>query len=127
MMYATVQDVQARMLRTLSEDEQNVCKKLLQDAADIIDAFAPRADEEKKFIVSYRMVMRALGDGTDTGVPLGATQGSQSALGYSQSWTISNGANGELYLSKIEKRLLGLGDRIGAYNPLDCRPKGGCL
>ena len=111
MMYATVQDVQARMLRTLSEDEQNVCKKLLQDAAEIIDAFASGADEEKKFIVSYRMVMRALGDGTDTGVPLGATQGS----------------HGELYLSKIEKRLLGLGDRIGAYNPLDCRPKGGCL
>lgn len=127
MMYATVQDVQARMLRTLSEDEQNVCKKLLQDAAEIIDAFAPGADEEKKFIVSCRMVMRTLGDGTDTGVPLGATQGSQSALGYSQSWTISNGANGELYLSKIEKRLLGIGSRIGICYPLSCRPKGGCL
>ena len=127
MKYATVADVQKRMLLTLSEAEQNVCESLLQDAAEIIDAFAPNSYEEKKLIVSCRMVMRALGDGTDTGVPIGATQGSQSALGYSQSWTISNGANGELYLSKIEKRLLGLGDRIGAYNPLGCqREKGGC-
>lgn len=127
MMYATVQDVQKRMIRTLSTDEENVCKYLLQDAAEIIDAFAPEAEEEKKFIASCRMVMRALGDGTDTGVPLGATQGSQSALGYTQSWTLSNGANGEVYLSKIEKRLLGIGNRIGAYNPLGCRKKkGGC-
>lgn len=126
MMYATVQDVQKRMIRTLSEDEQNVCKNLLQDAAEIIDSFAPHADEEKKFIASCRMVVRTLGDGTDAGVPIGATQGSQAALGYSQSWTISNGANGELYLSKIEKRLLGIGNRIGAVNPIDCRPKGGC-
>lgn len=127
MMYATVQDVQDRMIRTLSEDEKKICKKLLQDSAEIIDAFAPEANDERKFIASCRMVMRALGDGTDSGVPLGATQGSQSALGYSQSWTISNGANGELYLSKIEKRLLGLGNRIGAFNPLGCpQRKGGC-
>ena len=127
MMYATVQDVQDRMIRTLSEDEKKICKKLLQDSAEIIDAFAAEANEERKFIASCRMVMRALGDGTDNGVPLGATQGSQSALGYSQSWTISNGANGELYLSKIEKRLLGLGNRIGAFNPLGCPQRtGGC-
>ena len=127
MMYATVQDVQDRMIRSLSEDEEKICKKLLQDSAEIIDAFAPEANDERKFIASCRMVMRALGDGTDSGVPLGATQGSQSALGYSQSWTISNGANGELYLSKIEKRLLGLGNRIGVFNPLGCpQRKGGC-
>ena len=62
MMYATVQDVQDRMIRSLSQDEEKICKKLLQDSAEIIDAFAPEANDERKFIASCRMVMRALGD-----------------------------------------------------------------
>lgn len=118
MAYASVEDVQSRMTRTLSEDEQSVCGKLLDDAAVLIDAFAANADSEKKLVVSCRMVMRALGDGSDDGVPMGATQASQSALGYSQSWTFSAGSTGELYLSKLEKQLLGLGNRIGVNNPL---------
>lgn len=118
MAYATVEDVQSRMTRTLSDDEQSVCGKLLDDAAVLIDAFAANADSDKKLVVSCRMVMRALGDGSDDGVPMGATQASQSALGYSQSWTFSAGSTGELYLSKLEKQLLGLGNRIGVNNPL---------
>jgi len=118
MAYASVEDVQSRMTRTLSEDEEEVCETLLDDAAVLIDAFAANAEAEKKLVVSCRMVMRALGDGSDGGVPMGATQGSQSALGYSQSWTISNGSTGELYLSKLEKQLLGIGNRIGAYSPV---------
>ena len=51
--------------------------------------------------------------------PMGATQASASALGYQQSWTVSGGSVGELYLSKLEKRLLGVGDRIGAHSPLE--------
>ena len=51
---------------------------------------------------------------------MGATQGSMSALGYTQSWTMgSNGSTGELYLSKLEKKLLGIGDRIGSRSPLE--------
>ena len=46
-----------------------------------------------------------------------------SALGYSQSWTISNGSTGELYLSKAEKALLGGGNSIGSYSPVEeCVP-----
>jgi hypothetical protein len=116
--YATVEDVQARMMRTLSTEERNVCESLLEDAGAIIDSFASTASSANKKVVSCRMVMRALGDGADSGVPMGATQGSQSALGYSQSWTISNGASGELYLSKLEKQLLGVGNKIGSYSPL---------
>ena len=56
--------------------------------------------------------------GDDSGVPLGATQGSMSALGYSSSWTVgSSGATGELYLGKLEKQLLGMGNKIGSYSP----------
>lgn len=120
MAYATVQDVQDRMVRTLSEDEQAVCTNLLDDAAALIDAVAIGADEIAKKIVSCRMVIRALGDGSAAGVPLGATQGSQSALGYSQSWTIgSGGSAGELYLSKVDRQYLGKSNQIGSYSPIE--------
>lgn len=118
MAYAEVSDVQARMMRTMSNEEQSVCSALLEDAGAIIDAFAESADNNVKRVVSCRMVMRALGDGSASGVPMGATQGSMSALGYSQSWTISNGSSGELYLSKTDKQMLGKGNRIGSYSPV---------
>ena len=117
MAYATVSDVQARMTRQMSEAEQGVCSNLLDDAAVIIDAYNSNADAGAKKLVSVRMVIRAIGDGTDAGIPMGATQGSMSALGYSQSWTISAGSAGELYIGKLEKKLLGTGDKIGSYSP----------
>ena len=65
------------------------------------------------------MVMRAIGDGDGGGIPMGATQGSQSGLGYSESWTIGSGSAGELYIGKLEKKLLGSDNKIGASNPLE--------
>lgn len=120
MAYATVSDVQARMTRQMSESEQSVCSNMLDDAAVIIDAYNSAAEIETKNLVSVRMVTRAIGDGTDAGIPMGATQGSVSALGYSQSWTIgASGSAGELYLGKLEKKLLGCGDHIGSYSPTE--------
>jgi hypothetical protein len=119
MAYATVTDVQARMTRTMSESEQTMCPTLLDDAAVIIDSYNASADEEAKKIVSCRMVIRQLGDGEADGIPIGATQGSMSGLGYSQSWTVSNGSTGEMYLSKLDKKLLGCGNRIGSYSPVE--------
>lgn len=119
MAYATVEDVQARMTRTLSEGEISVCSRLLGDAAVQIDSYNPDADASIKELVSCRMVIRALGDGQSDGVPIGATQGSQSALGYSQSWTIGGGGGtGELYVSKEERRMLGVANSIGSYSPV---------
>lgn len=124
MAYATYLDVQARMSRTLSTSEQTICTNLLDDAAVIIDAYNADAPLDGKKLVSIRMVMRALGDSENSGIPMGATQGSMSGLGYSQSWTISNGSSGELYLAKMDKKLLGVGDRIGSYSPVqDLVPK----
>jgi hypothetical protein len=117
--YATTADVQARMSRTMSASEQAICSNLLDDAAVIIDAFNENAKESAKKLVSCRMVMRALGDGESSGVPMGATQGSMSGLGYAQSWTMSNGSTGEVYLSKLEKELLGIGNKIGSYSPIE--------
>lgn len=119
MAYAAVEDVQARMTRTMDTDEQTVCEALLDDAAVIIDGLNSSAAADVKKIVSCRMVIRALGDGGSAGVPVGATQGSMSALGYSQSWTIGSGSTGELYVSKLEKRMLGLGNSIGSYSPVE--------
>lgn len=117
MAYATIEDVQARMTRTLTDDEERVCASLLNDAGILIDAYNEDASADSKKVVSCRMVVRALGDG-EMSIPVGATQGSQSGLGYSESWTITNGSVGQLYLEKVEKKMLGVGDQIGASNPL---------
>lgn len=118
MAYATIEEVQARMTRIMSDEEQGVCSNLLDDAAVIIDAYNRDASPEAKKVVSVRMVLRAVGDGTDAGIPMGASQGSMSALGYSQSWTIGAGSAGELYLGKLEKKILGAGEKIGSYSPI---------
>lgn len=121
MAYATVEDVQARLDYTLTESQQNICEYLLDDAAVLIDAYKKSASGDAKRTVSCRMVIRTLGtDSSSASVPIGATQGSMSALGYSQSWTIgSSGSMGELYISKADKRLLGSDNAIGSYSPTE--------
>lgn len=120
MAYATVNDVQARLSWTMSDAQASVCATLLDDAAVIIDSAigARIVSADALRTVSCRMVIRALG--ADEGVPIGATQGSMSGLGYSQSWTIGSGggATGELYLGKLERSLLGVSNRIGFASSL---------
>lgn len=129
MAYATVQDVQARIDYTLTESQEAVCSTLLEDAAVLIDSYKNSASADAKLVVSCRMVIRALGaDSSSSSVPIGATQGSMSALGYSQSWTIGSGTVGELYMSKTEKRLLGADNAVGSYSPTEeLVYRGGCL
>lgn len=117
MAYATIADVQARMTRAMSDAQEAVCETLLDDVAVLIDAYNAEASEDAKRVVSCMAVSRALSD--TQGVPVGATTGSMSAMGYSQSWTLSNGSTGEIYLSKTEKKLLGIGNRIGSYSPIE--------
>ena len=116
--YATVADVQAGLTRILSTAEQTVCQDLLEEAAVIIDAYNADAEADSKKVVSCRMVRRAIGDGGGS-IPMGTTQASQSGLGYSESFTFGIGLAGEVYLSKLEKKLLGVSDRIGARSPLE--------
>ena len=119
MAYATVADVQARMIRQMSASEQSICATLLDDAAVRIDVYNSAASDDAKKIVSCRVVIRQLGDGEDSGIPIGATQGSMSGLGYSQSWTVGSGTTGEMYLSKEDRQLLGGGNKIGSYSPVE--------
>lgn len=118
MTYANLYDVQMRMTRPMEDNEQALCTTLLEDAAALIDLTNTTAEDSIKKIVSCRMVIRALSDGD--GVPVGASQGSMSGLGYSQSWTMgTNGAVGELYLAKTERKMLGLSNSIGSYSPVE--------
>lgn len=117
--YATIADVQARTARTLSESEQNLAETLLEDAAVMIDSVNSSASNEVKKVVSCRMVIRAIGSDDSAGMPIGASQATMSALGYSQTFTMGSGTAGELYISKAEKNLLGAGNKIGAKSPLE--------
>lgn len=120
MVYATVEDLEKRCRRTLSEKDREVCETLLEDAAVIIDTFNRNASGDAKKVVSCNMLQRAIGNGEQSSVPIGATQGSFTGLGYTQSWTMSSsGSTGELYLSRLDKRLLGVGTRIGMMSPLE--------
>ena len=116
MAYATVEDVE-KGFRSLDADERDKCEALLDEADILINAVASSASDDVRKVVECRIVRRALGDGSVSSFPLGSTQGSVSALEYSQSWTIGNGSSGELYLGKTEKTLLGLGNKIGVTNP----------
>lgn len=118
MIYANVSDVEAGF-RTLTGDEAERAATLVKEASVIVDAFNSTADGSRKALVVCNMVRRVLGDGQTYSVPMGATNGSMSALGYSQSWTMSSGSAGELYLSKLDKRLLGVSTAIGARSPLE--------
>lgn len=117
MAYALYTDIETRLNKEFTENEKAVCDALLDDAALLIDTYNKEADTEAKKVVSCRVVMRAMS--TENDLPIGATQGSMAALGYSQSWTISNGSVGELYLNKTDKKLLGVGSKIGSYSPLE--------
>lgn len=118
--YAAIEDVKAKTTRSFSQEEETVLETLLEDAAVMIDAFAPDADAAAKKLVSCRMVLRSMGDG-ENGFPLGTTQGSMAALGYSQSFTVGTGGSlGELYLSKLEKQMLGIiSNKIGSHSPVE--------
>ena len=116
-MYASVADVEAGF-RHLSPDESDICESLIEEASIIVDAYNADAEDARKKVVVCRMVRRMLSSGSD-GVPMGATTGSMSALGYSQSWTLSSGSAGELYISKTDKKLLGVSARIGTHSPVE--------
>lgn len=118
MAYATYEDVE-NGFRTLDSDEQEMATALLDEAAIIIDAYNSSAGDDIKKVVSCRMVRRAIGDSDTSSFPLGATQGTMSAGGYSQSWTLSGGSTGELYISKLDKKILGASNSIGSHSPIE--------
>ena len=113
MAYATCEDIQRR--NGMDVLDPDYVTALLDDAAVIVDAYNKNATEAAKKLVSCNMVIRTIGS-RDEGVPIGTTQATTSAMVYSQTWTNTNGS-GELYLTKLDKKILGVGNRIGCTNP----------
>ena len=106
MAYATVSDVEARW-RDLDQNEEARAAVLLDDAAAMLDRLVAvdDADEGQAALlkmVSCDMVIRAMGANQ-----AGLSQSSMTAGPYTQSWTYSN-PSGDMYLTKKEKKLLGI-------------------
>lgn len=114
MAFATYEDVEARW-RTLTADEQTKATVLLNDAANMLLALVrvDESDGQQQAIlkqVSCTMVIRSMvaSESTAFGVDkLQATMGP-----FSQQMSFTN-PNGDLYLTKQEKRLLGIGHTNG--------------
>lgn len=108
--YATVADVQARWTNhTMTADEQTAAATLLDDAAVVLSTLVdvdPNDAEQSEILkmVSCNMVIRAMSSAVDA---YGVSNTSITAGVYSQSFTYA-GASGDLYLTKLEKRLLGV-------------------
>ena len=119
MAYATVSDIEARW-RELTADEESKAGVLLDDAAAILDTlgvFDPTDATVAANLrtVSCNMVIRAMSASQSDS--FGLSQGSMTAGVYTQSWTYSN-PSGDMYLTRMEKRLLGItGGYIGSIQP----------
>lgn len=120
--YATASDLEKRW-RKLVDDEVNRASTLLSDASVRIAAECRRSgvsveepDEAMSSalrIVACEMVKRAMASPVNQSP---VTQGSMTAGPYSESWTYAN-PTGALYMTKAERRLLGIGPRASFANP----------
>lgn len=120
--FASVDEYEARYG---DADDPEALAEILMDATRLIasafdraglDFREPGADLAERLMQACRsMAHRAMGDDAD--IPLGTTQFSEGAGSYTQSFTVGN-PYGELYVSKAERRLLGLDrTRIGFAVP----------
>lgn len=107
-------DDEAALTEVLMDATREISAELRRAGIDFIDPSPEFADSLMQACRS--MAYRAIGSG-DSPVPAGATQYSQGAGGYTESYTLGN-PYGEVYMSKAERRLLGIDRaRIGFSSP----------
>lgn len=106
--FATVDDLQARW-HELSQAEAKRAGTLLDDASAILRTQCDVSTTDPGLLkaVACEMVRRAM---TADDTMAGATQSSQTVGPVSQSWTWQN-PSGELYLTALEKKTLGIGEQ----------------
>ena len=105
--FATVADLEARW-RGLSEQEQARAKVLLLDAADLIRTTTRRWRELPESTlkrVSCQVVRRAMGSDS---IPGGVSSMSTTDGPFTQQFSYAN-PQGDLYLTKTERKSLGVG------------------
>ena len=118
MAYATLEELEARR-GVLTTDEREKAAALLDDAAVILDGLVTIDGSEEQetllMIVSCNMVSRALSTTPDA---YGVSSLSTTAGVYSESLQYAN-PSGDMYLTKLEKRLLGVTTSyIGYIQPI---------
>ena len=120
MAFAEVSDIEARW-HPLSTEEQDRAEVLLEDASAMLSELVKvdESDEEQAEllrIVSCNMVIRSMSATEHDS--FGATNMSMTAGPYQQSFTYSN-PTGDMFLTKMEKRLLGISTNfIGYIRPM---------
>jgi hypothetical protein len=103
--YAAVADLE-KGWRTLSDSEKTIAEALLARASRMIAALCPgaaTADADLLADIACASVKRAMAAGGDN-----VTSRSMTGGPYSEQLSYANPA-GDLYLTKVEKRLLGCG------------------
>lgn len=122
MAYATVADLEARLGRPLTEDERAQASALLDDAAAMLTTLVGVIDSEDMVqaanlkTVSCAMVARAILSGANGAY--GVTDSTATMGPFSQRLAFSN-PTGDLYVSKAERALLGIGRAVvGSLRPV---------
>lgn len=110
MAYADVSDIEVRLQRTLSPSESACAESLIEGASAVLDKLVNvnEDDDEQAQLLNFvctNMVCRAFSTIGYDG--LGASQTSMTAGAYTQSFSFST-PMGDMYLTKLEKRLLGI-------------------
>ena len=119
MAYAEVSDIEARW-RQLSTDEKSRAAVLIEDASAMLSTLVvvDGSDEQATNLrtVCCNMVIRAMS--ATAADSYGVSQQSITAGPYTQSFSYSN-PSGDMYLTKLEKRLLGISvGYIGTIRPM---------
>lgn len=121
MLFADVSDIESRW-RTLDSGERERAQALIQDASAMLSKLVETidvADEAQLRLINSvccNMVIRAM-SATEAD-SFGASNMSMTAGAYTQSWTYAN-PTGDMYLTKFEKRLLGItSSYIGSIRPM---------
>ena len=120
MAFALVSDIEARW-RDLSTAEESRASVLIDDASAMLEQLVdvdPTDTKQAALLktVCCNMVIRSM-NATESDA-FGVANTSMTAGSYMQSWTYSN-PTGDLYLTKMEKRLLGISTSyIGTIRPM---------
>ncbi len=124
MAFATYEDVEGRW-RTLTADEQVRATTLLEDASTILSGMVDvdEGDAQQAAalkLVSCNMVIRSMVAGASDAFGVEELQATMGP--FSQTAQFSN-PNGDLYLTKLERKLLGIGGGKGrilypSYGPI---------
>lgn len=124
MAFATYEDVEGRW-RTLTADEQVRATTLLEDAATILSGMVDVDEADTKQaaalrLVSCNMVIRSMVASASSAFGVDELQATMGPFG--QTAHFAN-PNGDMYLTKLDKKLLGIGGGKGrilhpAYGPL---------